>query len=333
MRTALFDSAWGPLAVGLAIGCLMFLAVLVALARPRGAWVRSRLDAYGGPTDASAATGGDAGVDGPAWRPQVEKIHGLAGRLLHKTNYGLRLERQLDRANMRVSAAAVVLWSLLLGVGLATLLSIVGRSALLAAVGCAVGLVAPSLHIKRKGARRMRAFDAQLPDVLMTISGSLKVGQSFNHSLGAIVDEGNAPASEEFARVLADARLGRPMDEALAAMADRVNSDDLRFVLMSVAIQREIGGSLADLFQTVSDAVRQRQQFRRRVKAITATGRASAYVLLALPFVTGGLIAVVSPQYLKPLFTTTVGLICVVGATVGMIVAAFVLKKIVTIKG
>jgi tight adherence protein B len=332
MRAAFFDTAWGPLAVGLVVGCLMFVAALVALARPRGAWVRSRLEPYGGPADASGTTH-DAGAETALWRPQVERIHGVAGRLLHKTNYGARLERQLDRAHMHASAGAVVLWSLLLGVGLATVLSVIGRSPLLAAIGCAVGLVAPSMHIARKGARRMRAFEAQLPDVLMTISGSLKVGQSFNHSLKAIVDEGNAPASEEFARVLADAKLGRPMDEALAAMADRVDSADLRFVMMSVAIQREVGGSLATLFQTISDAVRQRQQFRRRVKAVTATGRSSAYVLLALPFFTAALIAVISPNYLKPLFTTNVGRVSLVAMLVMMVLAGFILKKIVTIKG
>ena len=234
---------------------------------------------------------------------------------------------------MQTSPGAVVLWSLLLGVGLATVLNLFGRSPLLAAIGCAVGLVAPSMHIARKGTRRMRAFEAQLPDVLMTISGSLKVGQSFNHSLRGIVDEGNAPASEEFARVLADAKLGRPMDEALTAMADRVDSADLRFVLMSVAIQREIGGSLAALFQTVSDAVRERQQFRRKVKAITSTGRSSAYILLALPFFTAGIIAIVNPGYLKPMFTTTTGQMCLVAMVVMMVVAAFILKKIVTIKG
>ena len=89
------------------------------------------------------------------------------------------------------------------------------------------------------------------------------------------------------------------MDEALAAMADRIDSDDLRFVLMSVTIQREVGGSLADLFQTVSDTVRERQQFRRKVRALTAMGRASAYVLVALPFVTAALIAIVNPGYLN----------------------------------
>ena len=81
-------------------------------------------------------------------------------------------------------------------------------------------------------------------------------------------------------------------------MADRIDSDDFRFVLMSVTIQREIGGSLADLFQTVSDTVRSRQQFRRGFARLTAMGRASAYVLVGLPLITAGLISIVNPGYL-----------------------------------
>ena len=88
------------------------------------------------------------------------------------------------------------------------------------------------------------------------------------------------------------------MEEALAALANRIGSEELRFVLMSVVIQREVGGSLADLFETVSETVRERQQFRRKVKALTATGRMSAYLLLGLPFVTGGAIAAFSPGYI-----------------------------------
>jgi tight adherence protein B len=142
-----------------------------------------------------------------------------------------------------------------------------------------------------------------------------------------------APASEEFGRVLNETRLGRPIDEALGAMADRIDSDDLRFVLMSVTIQREIGGSLADLFQTVSDTVRQRQQFRRKVQALTAMGRASAYLLVALPFVTVGLIAIVNPGYLAPLVQQPAGRLMVVGVLVMMAFGTLVLKKIVSIKG
>ena len=189
------------------------------------------------------------------------------------------------------------------------------------------------MMLARKGSRRMRAFDEQLPDVLLTMAGALKVGQSFNNSMKSIVDEGLAPASEEFGRVMAETRLGRPMDDALLAMADRIKSDDLRFVLMSVTIQRQVGGSLGELFQTVSDTVRERQQFRRKVRALTAMGRASAALLLALPFLTGGLIAILGDGYISTLFTTTIGRVMVAVMLVLMTIGTFVIRKIVDIKG
>ena len=88
--------------------------------------------------------------------------------------------------------------------------------------------------------------------------------------------------------MLNETELGRPMEDALGAMADRIDSEDLRFVLMSVVIQREVGGSLANLFQTVSETVRERQHFRLKVRALTSMGRMSAYILVALPFVIVG---------------------------------------------
>ena len=181
----------------------------------------------------------------------------------------------------------------------------------------------------------MRAFDEQLPDVLMTMSGSLKVGQSFDHSLQAIVDDGNAPASEEFERVLARRELGRPMDEALAAMADRIDSDDLRFVLMSVTIQRR---DRRQPRRSLPDGL----GHRARATAVPAQGagtdgdgaRVRRTSCSRLPFVTAALIAVINPGYLTPLFTTgTVSMLRRRDARDDGRSAAFILKKIVTIKG
>ena len=106
-----------------------------------------------------------------------------------------------------------------------------------------------------------------------------------------------------------------------------------RFVLLSVAIQREVGGSLADLFETVSETVRDRQHFRRKVSALTAMGRMSAYRLVALPLVTAGAIALISPSYMRPLFHTTVGHVLTVITIVVMVIGSLFLKKIVWVKG
>ena len=130
----------------------------------------------------------------------------------------------------------------------------------------------------------MKAFDNQLPDLLITIAASLKAGHSFRHAIQAVVDEGAEPTAKEFQRVLSETRLGRPIDDALerhgaSASARRTST----FVLTAVTIQRQIGGSLAGLFDMVAETVRQRQQFARKIRGLTAMGRMSAYVLAGLP--------------------------------------------------
>ena len=118
----------------------------------------------------------------------------------------------------------------------------------------------------------MKAFDDQLPDLLITIAASLKAGHSFRQAIQSVVEEGAEPAAKEFKRVLTETRLGRPMDDALADMAERVGSKDLSFVITAVTIQRQIGGSLAGLFDMVAEAVRQRQQFARKIRGLTGDG-------------------------------------------------------------
>lgn len=338
MRSVFFDSAVGPIVVGMGVGILMLLAALVALSRPRGAWLRSRLEPYGPAT--ATAGGGSGGVDdttasasGAAVLSHAQRLYDATERGLEHTAVAAKLRRLLDRANMQVRPAQLLFWSAAGGVGLAVLVGLFVSSPILLVAAFAGGFLAPLWWVASRGRRRTEAFADQLPDVLMTMSGSLKVGQSFDHSLRAIVAEGLTPSSEEFGRVLNETRLGRPLDEALDAMVERMGSEDLRFVVMCVTIQREVGGSLAALFQTVSDTIRARQQFRRKVRALTAMGRASAYVLVALPLITAGLIALINPGYLAPLVQEPVGQIMLVTVVLMTIVGSLILKKIVTIKG
>jgi tight adherence protein B len=328
VKEALFDTAWGPIALALTVGCLTLLATLMALGKPRSAWLKGRLELYGGSTVA-----GSGPTTERTWRPDVERIYGLTDRMFGETRIWASLGRMAERAHVGWRPSELVAWSVAASVAAGLVVTILTSRGMLGLLAAIAALVAPAVMLSVKGNRRMRAFDDQLPDVLMTMAGALKVGQSFNNSMKAIADDGLAPASEEFGRVLVETRLGRPMDDALLAMADRIKSNDLRFVLMSVTIQRQVGGSLGDLFQTVSDTVRARQQFRRKVRALTAMGRASANLLLALPFVTAGLIALVGKGYLTPLFTSHVGQIMVCVMLVLMAIGWFVIRKIVDIKG
>ena len=140
------------------------------------------------------------------------------------------------------------------------------------------------------------------------------------------MDEGQDPSSKEFQRVLTETRLGRPMDGALAEMSRRVGSKNLEFVLTAVTIQRQVGGSLAAIFDMVAETVRNRHQFARKVKGLTAMGRASAYVLIALPFFVLLAVTVINAEYMSPLYHTPTGHnLMIIG--VGMIAGRILLPQ------
>jgi tight adherence protein B len=181
--------------------------------------------------------------------------------------------------------------------------------------------------------KRIRAFEDQLPDLLITIAAALKAGHSFKQGLQAVVDEGHPPADQEIRRVLTETSLGRPMDDALAEMSERVGSKNFEFAITAVTIQRQVGGSLATLFDMVADTVRQRQQFARKIRALTAMGRMSAYTLIGIPFFIAGTVTLLNSRYMHPLYFTKAGHFLIVLALVMMAFGSLILKKIVSFRG
>jgi len=216
---------------------------------------------------------------------------------------------------------------------LALLAAISGSSSMFILVALGVGALIPYGWVAFKARRRMTAFEDQLPDLLVTLAASLKAGHSFKQGIQTIVDEGQEPASKELGRVITDTRLGRPMDEALADTAERIGSENFSFVITAVAIQRQVGGSLAGLFDMVADTVRQRQQFARKIRSLTAMGRASAYVLVALPFFIAFAITLLNPTYMDPLYHSSTGHMLIFMGLGMMAFGSLLLKKIVSFRG
>jgi len=244
-----------------------------------------------------------------------------------------RLERLLERSDLPLRTVELVY--LMGGAGLlgATFATLAGQStvvtlALLAGFG-----FAPVTVVWFKATRRLKAFENQLPDVLITLAAALKAGHSFKQGLQTIVDEGNPPASKEFQRVLAEARLGRPLELGLADMSERLGSKNFDFVITAVKIQQQVGGSLAGLIDMVADTVRQRQQFIRKVKGLTAMGRAGAYTLVALPFFIAAGITIINPTYMDPLYHSSTGHMLIYTGLGMMAFGSVILKKIVSFKG
>jgi len=201
------------------------------------------------------------------------------------------------------------------------------------ALGFAEGACIPYVFASYKARKRLKAFDEQLPDMLVTMAASLKAGHSFRQGIQSVVDEGVDPSAKEFKRVLNETRLGRPMDDALIDMAARVGSKNFEFVMSAVTIQRQVGGSLAGLFDMVADTVRQRQQFHRKIRGLTAMGRMSAYTLIGLPFVVGLAIFTINREYMQPLISTSTGHKLLMLIAVMMTFGSLLLKKIVSFKG
>ena len=323
-----YTSEFGSLVVGMAVGLMLLLAAVFVAAARRGSWLTSRLAGHMGTmaTGRAGAKGDHRFAAGSAVMRATEKTFGEA-KFWHK------IDRLLERADVPMRTVEF----LYVAIGASFLLGFVaalsGRSSFVTLIAFALGAALPFAYLHFKAGRRLKAFENQLPDILLTIAASLKAGHSFKQGLQTVVDEGQPPASKEFNRVLTEARLGRPMEEALQEMAVRVGSKELDFVITAITIQTQVGGSMAGLFDMVADAVRQRQQFARKIKGLTAMGRASAYVLVGLPFVTALIITLINPSFMDPLYHTGMGH-ALIG--IGLLMMAFgslVLKKIVSFRG
>jgi tight adherence protein B len=318
----------GPLAVGIAVAVLALFAFISIFAAYRGSWVRSRIAAHIGETKVTAK--------------QKRQAQGLAAfqAIFHATEGALGnlkqwrwVQRMLERGAIPLRTVEFF-WIM---VGSAFMLgffgAVAGQSPFVILLLMAMGAGVPFLFAWFKMRRRLKAFEDQLPDLLITIAASLKAGHSFKQGLQAVVEEGQPPASEEFGRVLTETSLGRPMDEALAEMAERCGSKNFEFAITAVTIQRQVGGSLASLFDMVADTVRQRQQFARKIRGLTAMGRMGSYTLVGIPFFLALAMTVINSTYMRPLYHTKAGHFMLVGGLVMMTLGAAILKKIVSFRG
>ncbi len=171
-----------------------------------------------------------------------------------------------------------------------------------------VATMLPMAYIGAKARSRTEAFEEQLPDVLNLIAGSLRAGWGMLQAIDVVVQEMLPPASVEFKRVQTEARLGLPIEDALHSMAERLGSEDFDWAVAAIAIQREVGGNLAEVLDIVASTIRERSALRRQVKALTAEGRISAYILIALPFLELIMLLIINPTYMSQLFESGLGL-------------------------
>jgi tight adherence protein B len=201
------------------------------------------------------------------------------------------------------------------------------------AIVVVIGLLAsPFLILKRRSASRLKKFQEQLPDSLNLLAGSMRAGFSFMQGLEAVADEASEPIRGELQRAFTESRLGRPIEEALDDAARRMESRDLAWAVMAIRIQREVGGNLAELLDTVAETMTHRERLRREIKSLTAEGRMSAIVLSIFPPAFALMLFVLQPGYMNLLFQETIGIICTVGGAILSVIGWFWLSRIVKIE-
>jgi tight adherence protein B len=322
------QGATGRIMIAAIVGLFVLFAMVFILSARPDVIVHKRIAPY---TENKRAVANDEAAEA-----RISILHQLfisTERIIGSMNFWQKMSGRLEQADLPLRTAELfyiqMASAMLLGFIMAFLLGHRGIWALGAVI---LGGLLPAFYVRMKAKKRLSLFENQLPETLITMAASLKAGHAFNQAVAMCVQEGAEPTAKEFSRVVAEIQLGAQSEVALEAMANRMNSYNFGFVVMAVNIQRTVGGSLADILDMVSDTVRQRQQFEKKVKALTAQGRMSAYVLIAMPFLMGLAIFALNPSYMSILFTSSIGKVMVAGSLVMMGIGAMIIKKIVSFK-
>jgi tight adherence protein B len=202
-------------------------------------------------------------------------------------------------------------------------------------LGLALGLAVPILSkvaVSVMTSRRRRAFADQLDDSLQLMASSLRAGHSLLQALNSVAGEAEEPTSVEFSRIINETRVGRQLGQSLDETALRMDSEDFAWVTQAIAINREAGGNLAEVLDGVGHTIRERNQIRRQVKALSAEGRLSAVVLMALPLGVLAFLSITNPAYIARFTESLAGYIMIAVSVLLLIIGGLWLRKVVRLK-
>jgi|LQYC01.1.fsa_nt_gi tight adherence protein B len=243
-----------------------------------------------------------------------------------------KIDRLLKQANSRFPLGFFILLSLFLAFTGLYLGSVLLHHRVLGAAGAAILGAAPYLYLNYKKHKRMGRFERQLPEALELIARSLKAGHAFSGGLQMVAEEFPDPAGTEFGKAFDEINYGVGVSQALKNLAERVDVADLKFFVVSVIIQRETGGNLAEILENISYLVRERFKLVGHVKGLTAEGRLSATILCILPFVMAFVLFLINPEYMKTLFDDPLGPVLIGSALFMIFLGIIAMKRITKIR-
>jgi len=323
--------------IGLIISIAIFIAVILFMVGiilfirgrldPESVRVRKKLKELSTGADASQAVHVDVRrkivpLSEVAWLDQVLQYIPLLDKI----------DRMLKQSGLRYPLGVFFLTSILLAVVGFLAISSMAKSNLIGMVIAVALSTIPFFYISMRKNARMKRFERQLPDALDLIARAVKAGHAFSGGLQMVGQEFNDPIGGEFSKVLDEINFGVGVKEALINLTERVDCMNLKFFVVSITIQLETGGNLAEILGNSSHLIRERFKLQGRIKTLCAEGKLSAIILIAIPFFVGIAISVMNPKYIGVLLTDPIGKMLIAASLFMMFIGVLAMKKIIAIK-
>lgn len=261
-----------------------------------------------------------------------QKLTDSIDKRITKLSATARIEQQLVAADSKMTVTEYILTRVGFGIAAFLLGWIISGYALGGLLLGGMASMAPVFQMKRQIAQRSAAIEAQLPDMLALLTGSLRAGYGLLQACRVVQQEMPKPISTEFARLLKETSLGISLPEALDHMVERVKNEDLEMMVTAIHIQNEVGGSLADVLETITHTIRDRIELRGEINSMTAQQRMTGWMLSLLPFGVGTAMMLISPDYMMEVFQPGWPILIPIGAVIMIIIGNIIMRYMMKIE-
>jgi tight adherence protein B len=259
------------------------------------------------------------------------KVLEYSGRFFIAKKMTAKFDADLAKADIPLKGEEFLGLSLILVIVCGLFFLVITGNPVAGAIAAVIGWYLPRLVLRAALSRRINKFNSQIGDALVVMANSLRSGFSFLQSMDMVRKEMNDPIAKEFGAAIQEMNWGAPTEEALTNMSARVNSADFELVVTAVLIQRQVGGNLAEVLDSIGNTIRERIRIKGEIKTLTAQGRMSGIIIGLLPFLLTLAVFFMNPGYITPLFTNKTGLILISVALLSQIIGVSIIRKIVNI--
>ncbi len=306
------------------VGCYMLVAGRSQAAREKT--IESRLsEASGSSPDADA-------VDASLVREQTSGPLPNIDRAAKNALKGSKFERWLEQSGMGLTFSACLLFSMALGMTGAFAGWVFTHQVFALPIGFALGFCIMPAMVRSKRTKRLHKFEEHFPEALDLLSRGIRAGHAFSAGMKMLADEIGDPVGPEFRKAFDEQNYGLPLKESLNNLCERIPVLDVRFFATAVLIQRETGGNLSEILDTLANVVRERFKILRQVRVHTAHGRFTGWVLMALPAFLAVALSFINPDHMKLLFEDRLGQMMVIGCVIMQAIGFVWIKKVIKIE-